>query len=134
MSTRGEQPTWRGRMRGWVPAAGVGLASVILGLGVSELVAAVVAPAASPVLVVGSLMIDLAPGWAKETAIALFGTGDKAALLTGLGIVLALVSAAAGILERGKPPIGRVVIGAAGVFGVGAALTRSGSAPFDIVP
>jgi DMSO/TMAO reductase YedYZ molybdopterin-dependent catalytic subunit len=134
MSTRGEQPTWRGRMRGWVPAAGVGVASIILGLGVSELVAAVVAPAASPVLVVGSLMIDLAPGWAKETAIALFGTGDKAALLTGLGIVLALVSAAAGILERWKPPIGRVIIGAAGIFGVGAALTRSGAAPFDIVP
>jgi hypothetical protein len=118
----------------WLPAAFVGLASVVMGLGVSELVAALIAPAASPVLVVGSLMIDLAPGWAKETAIALFGTGDKAALLTGLGIVLAVVSAAAGVLERWKPPIGRVVIGAAGVFGVGAAITRNGSAAFDIIP
>lgn len=122
------------RVRGCLPAAVVGLASVILGLGVSELVAAVIAPAASPVLVVGSLMIDLAPGWAKETAIALFGTGDKAALLTGLAVVLALVSAAAGVLERWKPPIGRIIIGAAGVFGVGAAITRSGSAAFDIIP
>ncbi len=122
------------RRLAWMPSAFAGLASVVLGLGVSELVAAIVAPAASPVLVVGSLMIDLAPGWAKETAIALFGTGDKAALLTGLGIVLALVSAAAGVLERWKPPIGRVIIGAAGVFGVGAAITRKGSAAFDIIP
>lgn len=122
------------RLRGWAPAACAGLAAVILGLGVSELIAAVVAPAASPVLVVGSLMIDAAPGWAKETAIALFGTGDKAALLTGLGIVLAVVAGAAGVLERWKSPLGRVVIGAAGVFGVGAAITRNGSAAFDIVP
>ena len=34
----------------------------------------------------------------KATAIALFGTGDKAALLTGLGIVLAVVAGAAGVL------------------------------------
>jgi DMSO/TMAO reductase YedYZ molybdopterin-dependent catalytic subunit len=123
-----------GRLRRWLPAGFAGLAAVALGLGLSELAAALVAPAASPVLVVGSLMIDAAPGWAKETAIALFGTGDKAALLTGLGIVLAIVSAAAGILERWKSPFGRIVIGAAGVFGVGAAITRNGSAAFDIIP
>src|ERR1700709_2629582 len=98
-----------------------GVASVALGLGVSELVAAIVAPAASPVLVVGSQMIDLAPGWAKETAIALFGTGDRAAPPPGGAIALVIVSAAAGVLERWKSPIGRIVIGAAGVFGVGAA-------------
>jgi DMSO/TMAO reductase YedYZ molybdopterin-dependent catalytic subunit len=134
MSEPAVPPVWRRRLRGWLPSAFAGLAAVILGLGASELVAAVVAPSASPVLVVGSLMIDLAPGWAKETAIALFGTGDKVALLTGLGLVLSLVAAIAGVLERGKPPIGRVIIGAAGVFGVGAAITRNGSAAFDIIP
>jgi DMSO/TMAO reductase YedYZ molybdopterin-dependent catalytic subunit len=127
-------PAPRHRLRGWLPSAFAGLAAVILGLGVSELLAALFAPAASPVLVVGSLMIDAAPGWAKETAIALFGTGDKAALLTGLGIVLAVVAGAAGVLERWKSPLGRVVIGAAGVFGVGAAITRNGSAAFDLIP
>ena len=133
-ATPTQSPVWRRRLRGWLPSAFAGLAAVILGLGASELVAAVVAPSASPVLVVGSLMIDLAPGWAKETAIALFGTGDKVALLTGLGLVLSLVAATAGVLERRKPPIGRVIIGAAGVFGVGAAITRNGSAAFDIIP
>lgn len=128
------EPAVRRRLPGWVAPAAAGLASVILGLGVAELAAALVAPAASPVLVVGSLMIDLAPAWAKEAAIALFGVGDKVALLTGVGVALAAVSAAAGVLEHRRPPLGRVIIGAAGVFGVGAAITRAGSGAFDIIP
>ena len=53
---------------------------------------------------IGSLLIDLAPSWAKETAIALFGTGDKAALLIGIGLALLVVSAAAGVLQWRRPP------------------------------
>jgi hypothetical protein len=118
----------------WVLPAAAGIASTILGLGLAELAAALVAPHASPVLVVGSQLIDWAPAWAKETAIALFGTGDKAALLTGIAIVLVIVAGAAGVLESWKPPIGRILVGAAGVFGVGAAIARSGSSAFDIIP
>jgi DMSO/TMAO reductase YedYZ molybdopterin-dependent catalytic subunit len=129
-----DQPTARRRMPRWLLPAFAGIASVVLGLGIAELVAAFVAPAASPVLVVGSQLIDWAPAWAKQTAIALFGTGDKTALLTGIAIVLAAVSGAAGVVERWKPPIGRIVIGGAGVFGVGAAIARSGSSPADIIP
>jgi DMSO/TMAO reductase YedYZ molybdopterin-dependent catalytic subunit len=116
-----------------LPAA-AGIASVILGLGLAELAAALVAPHASPVLVVGSQLIDWAPAWAKQTAIALFGTGDKTALLTGIAIALVVVAGAAGVLERWKPPVGRILFGAAGVFGVGAAIARSGSSPLDVVP
>ena len=32
----------------------------------------------------GALLIDLAPPWAKDTAIARFGTADKIALITGI--------------------------------------------------
>lgn len=124
----------RPRLLGWVLPAAAGLAAVILALGVAELTAAFVAPQASPVLVVGSQLIDWAPAWAKQTAIALFGTGDKAALLTGIAIALVVVSGAAGALEHWKSPIGRILIGAAGVFGVGAAIARSGSSPADIIP
>ena len=124
----------RRRLPGWLLPAAAGLASVVLGLGVAELAAALVAPQASPVLVVGSQLIDWAPAWAKQTAIALFGTGDKTALLTGIAIALVIVAGAAGVLERWKPPIGRIIFGAAGVFGVGAAIARSGSSPFDIIP
>jgi len=119
---------------GWLLPAAAGLASVVLGLGIAELVAAFVAPAASPVLVVGSQLIDWAPAWAKQTAIALFGTGDKTALLTGIAIALVIVAGAAGVLEHWKSPIGRIIVGAAGVFGVGAAIARSGSSPADIIP
>ena len=127
-------PSARRRLPGWLLPAFAGIASVVPGLGVAELVAAFVAPAASPVLVVGSQLIDWAPAWAKQTAIALFGTGDKTALLTGIAVALVVVSGAAGVLELWKPPIGRIVIGAAGVFGVGAAIARSGSSPADIIP
>lgn len=127
-------PSTRRRLPGWVLPAAAGLASVILGLGLAELAAALVAPQAGPVLVVGSQLIDWAPAWAKQTAIALFGTGDKTALLTGIAIALVVVAAAAGVLESWKPPIGRILVGAAGVFGVGVAIARPGSSPLDIVP
>jgi DMSO/TMAO reductase YedYZ molybdopterin-dependent catalytic subunit len=121
-------------VRAWLFPALAGVASVALGLGAAELAAALVAPMASPVFVVGSLLIDLAPPWAKETAIALFGTGDKAALLTGIGIALLVISAAAGVLQWRRPPLGRLLIAAGAIFGVGAAITRSGAAVLDAVP
>lgn len=71
-------------------AAGAGAAAVILGAGLGELIAAWRAPASRPTAVVGAALIDLAPPWAKDLAIALFGTADKIALL--VGIALACVS------------------------------------------
>jgi DMSO/TMAO reductase YedYZ molybdopterin-dependent catalytic subunit len=118
----------------WILPAVAGVASVALGLGAAELVAAIVAPTASPVFVVGSALIDLAPGWAKQTAIALFGTGDKAALLTGIGIVLVAIAGFAGWLQWRRPPFGRLLIAVGAILGVGAAITRSGAAVFDAIP
>lgn len=103
-------------------------------VGLGELTAALIAPGSGPFVVVGSALIDLAPGWAKDTAIALFGTNDKAALLVGIGIVLLLVAAGAGLLEAAAPPWGRVVFGALGAAGVVAAMTRAGAGPLAIVP
>ena len=99
-------PETSGRARGWVLPATAGVASVAFGVGVGELAAAVLAPSSSPFVVVGSFLIDLAPPWAKDAAIALFGTADKAALLIGIGIVLVAVSGAAGVLEARRPPVG----------------------------
>jgi DMSO/TMAO reductase YedYZ molybdopterin-dependent catalytic subunit len=120
--------------RRWILPALAGIAAVALGLGAAELAAALAAPTASPVLVIGSLLIDFAPSWAKEAAIALFGTGDKAALLVGIGLVLLVVSAAAGVLQWRRPPLGRILIAAGAVFGIAAAVTRSGAAVLDAVP
>ena len=106
-------------------AALAGIAAAVLGAGAGELLAALFAPSASPFAVVGGALIDAAPAWAKDTAIAWFGTADKAALLIGIAIVLLALAAAAGIAEarrRRAGVIALVVIGAAvGVL----ALTRA---------
>lgn len=120
--------------RRWLWPALSGVAAVAFGLGVAELVAGLIAPRASPVLVVGSLMIDLAPPWAKDAAIALFGTADKAALLVGIGIVLVALAGFAGWLYAKRPLLGRLLIVAGGVFGIVAAMTREGSSLLDAIP
>jgi len=104
--------------------AAAGVASVVLGAGAGELIAAIVAPSSSPFAVVGGALIDLAPSWAKNAAIALFGTSDKLALLTGIAAVLIVVSAILGILELRRPWFGVVVFAALGAGAALVAMTR----------
>ena len=58
-----------------------GVLAAVAGMAAGHLVAGIVNPAASPVLAVGSTVIDLTPTPLKEFAIARFGTADKAVLL-----------------------------------------------------
>lgn len=104
------------------------------GLGIAELVSAMFAAQASPIVVVGSLLIDLAPPWAKDAAIALFGTADKIALLVGIGLMLVIVAAAVGVLASRWPIVARLVIVAGGILGIAAAVTRAGSSMIDALP
>ncbi len=115
-------------------AAAAGVAAALLGAGLGELTAALLAPGASPFAAIGSALIDLAPAWAKETAIALFGTNDKIALLIGIGIVLVAVAAVAGLVELKWPPFGLAVMITFGGVGVLAAMTRANPGQFDWVP
>jgi DMSO/TMAO reductase YedYZ molybdopterin-dependent catalytic subunit len=117
----------------WLPAL-AGLAAVLAGFGLAELAAGLIAPGASPMLVVGALLIDLAPAWVKELVIAWFGTGDKVALIVFIALVSALLAALAGILEFRRPPFGRYVVVLAGLIALVAGLTRAGASPFDAVP
>ncbi len=122
------------RAPGRVSAGWAGVAAVAFGAGLGELAAAILSPTASPTASIGSLMIDLAPPWAKDLAIALFGTLDKIALLTGIAIVLAVVAAAAGLLEARRPPWGRVIILALGALGAVAAMTRANATGLSWIP
>ncbi|WP_396657279.1 molybdopterin-dependent oxidoreductase [Microbacterium sp.] len=115
-------------------AATAGAASVALGAGAGELAAGVLAPAASPFAVVGAALIDLAPTWAKDTAIALFGTADKVALLGGILLVAIALGAVAGLLDARWPPWGRVLVLVLAAAGVVAALTRSDAGALSWVP
>jgi len=115
-------------------AAAAGVAAALLGIGAGELTATLLAPSSSPLAVVGGVLIDAAPAWAKDTAIAWFGTGDKAALLTGIAIVLLAAAAALGLCEqrwRGIGVTGFVVLGA--VVAVIAPL-RADAAPLSWLP
>lgn len=113
-------------------AAGVG--AVALGAGVGELVGAIAAPSSGPFATVGGTLIDLAPSWAKDTAIALFGTADKIALLTGIAVVVIVLAAFAGWLDARRPPWGRVVVLAFGAVGAVTAVTRADAGPLAWLP
>ncbi len=118
---------------GWLAAA-AGAVAALVGAGIGELSAAVIAPSSSPFAVIGGALIDAAPPWAKDTAIAWFGTADKAALLTGIAIVLLVVAALAGILERRRPPFGLVVAAGLGVVGAVVAMTRAEAGSLSWLP
>lgn len=115
-------------------SAAAGLSAAVVGVGVAELVAAIVEPAASPFAVIGGGLIDLAPAWAKDTAIALFGTGDKIALITGIALVLAVVAAGAGFLELRRSGLGATILGGLGALAIVAAMIRPGAGPFAWLP
>ena len=116
----------------WAGLGGVAAAAAVLG--VSELVALFVGAAGSPLFAVGSLVIDLAPSGVKEMVIAIFGTGDKAALLTLMGVLIIVLSGIAGIVELRRTPFGVIIFGVFGLIALIAVLTRAGASGLDGIP
>ncbi|ROQ40673.1 DMSO/TMAO reductase YedYZ molybdopterin-dependent catalytic subunit [Frondihabitans sp. PhB188] len=111
-----------------------GVLALIAFLASAEAVAVVIGAGSSPLVGVGGAVIDLAPPGAKNLMVALFGTGDKAALFALMGVLLVIITAGAGLLERSRPPLGRVVFGVGGLLAILAVRTRAGAGNFDIVP
>lgn len=106
--------------RGFAALAGV--LAVAASVGVGHLVAGIVSPPSSPYVAVGEAVVRLAPQWLVEFAKATFGTADKAVLLAGIGVVLALAAAGAGLAARRDVRRGIAVVVALGVLGVAAVL------------
>jgi DMSO/TMAO reductase YedYZ molybdopterin-dependent catalytic subunit len=107
-------------------AALVGVVAAVVALAAAEVIALLfVIPAASPLVAVGSFVIDIVPPWVKDAAIALFGTGDKAALLLGLGLLVTILAAAIGALQYRLPPAGVIGLTAVGLVALIAAGTRA---------
>lgn len=120
--------------RRWLWSGLVGLTSAAAGFAIAELAALIVAPLASPFLAVGSLLIDLAPPAVKDAVIALFGTNDKLFLLILLAVLVAIVTAGAGMLELAAPPWGTVVLTLIGVVATIAVVTRAQAGALSAVP
>ena len=128
-----QTPDLRSRPRTLRHAA-YGVLATVVGLAAAHLVAALTAPAASPVLAVGSTVIDLTPTPLKEWAIRQFGTADKLVLVGSVTLVVLVLAAVAGVVTARLETVGLlIIVGLAGVAGVLAVL-RPGSGPLDLLP
>ncbi len=121
----------RVRLR-WAAMNGVISAGVMLG--VSEILALLVAGGASPMLAVGSFVIDIVPQPLKEFAIATFGSSDKLALLIGLGLAVIVAAGLAGVLEGRWRASGAVLLRIGAGLATAAAVTRAGANGFAWLP
>ncbi len=115
-------------------AALAGVLAAALTVGVAELLAALVRPAAAPVLAIGSAFIDVVPPWLKDLAISLFGTNDKLVLLASMGLVIVGLAALAGLASLRDRRLGTAVVALLGLVAVAAAVTRASAGALDAVP
>jgi DMSO/TMAO reductase YedYZ molybdopterin-dependent catalytic subunit len=114
--------------------AATGVLAAVAGIAVGHLVAALTNAAASPVLSVGSVVIDLTPTPIKELVIGQVGTADKPILLATVSLATLALAAVAGLLARRRPAVGvavlLILVAAAG----GAAMTRPTARALDLLP
>jgi DMSO/TMAO reductase YedYZ molybdopterin-dependent catalytic subunit len=109
---------------GAVVGGAIGFLSAAVALGIGHLTAGFVGGTASPVIAVGSTAIDASPEWLKSYAIRTFGTNDKAVLVAGIGVVVAIVAVVVGVIALHRPRVGVVALIALGAVGAAAAVAR----------
>jgi DMSO/TMAO reductase YedYZ molybdopterin-dependent catalytic subunit len=117
-----------------VAGALVGILTAGVGLAVGQLVSIFVAGESSPVLAVGQSVVMLSPEWLKSFAIRHFGSHDKLVLITGVVIVLIVLSAILGIVAMRHRWVGDLGVAAFGVIGVVAAKSQPESSLTWVLP
>ncbi|KTS11410.1 molybdopterin-dependent oxidoreductase [Microbacterium testaceum] len=122
------------RPRSWIWAPLTGIVSALVLLGGAEVLAAIFARSASPVLAVGSFIVDIVPRPLKELAITLFGESDKIALLVGVGLGAVVAAAVAGALEYRFRVVGAVLLAIGGALATAAIVTRAGAGALAWLP
>lgn len=121
---------WSRRFR----AAIAGLLAATVALGVAELIAGLVGPNSSPVVVVGGSAIDATPRPVKDFAIRTFGESDKIALVVGTLALIVLFAIVVGLLSLRDRRIGVGGIALFGAVGALAAFTRPTGDLLDTLP
>ena len=111
-----------------------GILAAVAGIAAGHLVAGFTGPASSPVLTIGSTVIDLTPTPVKEWAVAHFGTNDKPILLGSVVLVTLVAAGLVGLVARRHRGLALGLIGLLVVVPAGAALARPAFAPLDVVP
>ena len=121
-------------MRSRLRYALFGVLATVTGMAAAHLVAALLDPISSPVLAVGSTVIDLTPTPLKEWAVRNFGTNDKLILIGSVLAGTIALAGIAGLLARKRFSLGAglliLLVGMAGA----AALTRPTATFADVLP
>src|SRR3954468_4669287 len=112
----------------------VGLVSAGVALGIGELVAAFIRPAAAPVIAVGNRFVLLTPEPLKEYAIRRFGSHNKDVLLLGIYAAIAVLAVALGVAAMRWLWAGVAGLLAFGGVGVWAAATANAARGEDVLP
>ena len=111
-----------------------GILATLAGVAAAHLVAALTVPAASPVLVVGSTVIDLTPTPLKTWAIAQFGNADKPILIGSVMAGVLVLAGIAGIVAARRLVAGlMILLGLTVLVGV-LAMLRPSAGPLDLLP
>ncbi|MFC6287196.1 molybdopterin-dependent oxidoreductase [Nocardioides sp. GCM10027113] len=122
------------RVRSRLPWAGAGVLASLVGIAAGHLAASLTVPAASPVLAIGSTVIDLTPTPVKEWAVAQFGTADKPILVGSVMVGALLLAGLAGVLARRRFGLGAGLLVALVAVAALAAVLRPTAGPLDVVP
>ncbi len=111
-----------------------GVLATLAGVAAAHLVAALTVPAASPVLAVGSTVIDLTPTPVKEWAVKNFGNADKPILIGSVMVGVLVLAGIAGMVAARRITAGLLmIVGLAALAGV-LAMIRPSAGPLDLLP
>ncbi|MBZ5735997.1 molybdopterin-dependent oxidoreductase [Nocardioides sp. TRM66260-LWL] len=133
-TTPATDTTRGGRVLGRLGLGLAGVLATLVGMAAGHLVASLLIPASSPVLAVGSAVIDATPTPMKEWAIRNFGSNDKVILIGSVMVVVLLVSSLAGFLARRRLAYGAGFLVLLVAVAATAALTRPTAGLEDAVP
>ncbi|MCO8129048.1 molybdopterin-dependent oxidoreductase [Acidimicrobiia bacterium EGI L10123] len=97
-------------------------AAAVAALGTAELAAGIVQSWRSPVVAVAESVIDRSPSAFTRFGIRTFGTNDKAALIIGILLILAVVAPLLGVAARRRPWAGVAGFALFGVVGAAASI------------
>ena len=114
--------------------AAYGLVATLVGMTAAHLTAALLSPDSSPVLAVGSTVIDLTPAPVKSWAIATFGNADKPILIGSVLAGTLVLAALAGILARRRFALGAGLIVFLVALAGAAAVLRPAAGAADVLP
>ncbi len=114
--------------------AAFGVLATLVGVAAGHLVAALLNPDSSPVLAVGSTVIDLTPTPMKEWAIRQFGSNDKPILIGSVMAGVLVLAAIAGLLARRRFRNGAALLVLLVAVAGAAAIRRPAAELVDVVP